>query len=139
MVKPQIVNPPRLGPALGYSNGVQSRGLLFLAGQIGGEPKPTGRHRIVPGGLVPQFEKALENVLEVVRAAGASAQDIVEMTVYVTDMDAYRGARKPLGEAWKRRMGKHYPAMTLAGVASLFEPDAVVEIRAIAQASRGKK
>jgi enamine deaminase RidA (YjgF/YER057c/UK114 family) len=87
---------------------------------------------VVSKELVPQFERALENVLEVARAAGAGPEGIAEMVVYVKDMGAYRRSRHDLGEAWKRVMGRHYPAMTLVEVSDLFEDGTLVEIRAVA-------
>lgn len=132
MVKPTPVNPPALGRPLGFSHAMRTGGVLFLAGQIGADPLPDGRHRVVGPGLVEQFEKALRNVLAVVAEAGGDATSIAEMTVYVTSMESYRAARKEIGEAWKRVFGRHYPAMTLVEVASLFEEAALVEIRAVA-------
>ena len=38
------------------------------------------------------------------------------MTVYVTDMEAYRASRGLLNAVWRERMGRHYPAMALLGV-----------------------
>lgn len=132
MVNVHPVAPEALGPALGYSHGIRAGELLFIAGQIGGEPTGDGRHKVVPGGLAAQFEKALGNMLTVVEEAGGGPQNVVEMTVYVTDMDAYRKARKELGGAWKKLMGRHYPAMTLVAVSGLFEEGAMVEVRAVA-------
>ncbi len=132
MVNVKPVAPGSLGPALGYSHGMQAGRLLFVAGQIGGVPTGDGRHKVVSGGLAAQFEKALRNVLIVVKEAGGSPEQVVEMTVYVTDMEAYREARKKLGGAWKKVMGRHYPAMTLVAVAGLFEAGAMVEVRAVA-------
>ncbi|MGE3544738.1 MAG: RidA family protein, partial [Kofleriaceae bacterium] len=82
--------------------------------------------------FVAQFGQALDNVIAVVRAAGGSPTDLASMTVFVTDMAAYRATRKELAAIWKLRLGKHFPAMALVAVTALFEPDAVVEIQAIA-------
>jgi enamine deaminase RidA (YjgF/YER057c/UK114 family) len=54
------------------------------------------------------------------------------MTIYVTDIAAYRNARKQLGPIWRERFGTHYPAMALVAVTALVEPEAVVEIQAVA-------
>jgi enamine deaminase RidA (YjgF/YER057c/UK114 family) len=54
------------------------------------------------------------------------------MTVYVTDIVAYRAARKQRGPIWRERMQTHFPAMALVGVSALVEPEALVEIQAIA-------
>ena len=134
------VNPPQWGTPLGYANAMRMDAFLLLAGQVGGDPDGKGRHRIVAGGFVAQFQKALENVVEVVKAAGGAPEDVLELTIYVTSMPEYRAARRDLGPAWKRVMGSHYPAMTLVAVSELFEEDAVVEIRGVAAVGgpRGK-
>jgi len=132
MVKGDIINPPALGAAIGYAHGMRIGDVVYVAGQVGGEPIGQGRIRLVSSEFVPQFERALSNVLEVVRAAGGSAESLVEMTIYVKDMAAYRRARKELGEVWSRLIGKKYPAMTLVAVSDLFEPGALVEINAVA-------
>jgi enamine deaminase RidA (YjgF/YER057c/UK114 family) len=112
----------------GYANGRIGRGgTVHVAGQIGWEAGV-----FVAGGLVPQFGKALDNVLAVVRAAGGAAEDIASMTVYVTSIDDYRAAQRELGPVWRERMGRHFPAMALVAVAALVEREAVVEIQAIA-------
>ena len=54
------------------------------------------------------------------------------MTVYVTDLAAYRTSLKPLGEAWRARFGAHYPAMALLEVKGLVDRGALVEIEATA-------
>ncbi|MEO8706012.1 MAG: RidA family protein [Kofleriaceae bacterium] len=118
----------------GYSNGRVGRGhALHVGGQIGWDERGNfGDH-----GLVPQFAKALDNVLAVVRAGGGAPSDIASMTVYVTNVVEYRQARKQLGPVWRERMGQHYPAMALVAVTALVEPDAVVEIEAIAYIESG--
>lgn len=123
------VNPDSLARPVGYSNGIRGRGeLLFVAGQVGWTPDGT----LVSGDLVAQFAQALDNVLSVVRTAGGSPQGIARLTLYVTDKAEYARLRKPIGEAYRERMGKHYPAMTLVEVKSLLEDGARVEIEATA-------
>jgi enamine deaminase RidA (YjgF/YER057c/UK114 family) len=115
----------------GYANGIlvpAGRELLFVAGMIGWDE----HQKLVPGGLVQQFEQALRNVLVVVEEAGGRAEDTVRMLVFVTDRDGYLAARTEIGDAWRRVMGKHYPAMALVQVAGLVEHGAVVEIEAVA-------
>ena len=113
----------------GYSNGRVGRGaVLHVAGQIGWEPDGT----FVAKDLLSQFAKALSNVIEVVHAARGKVSDIAEMTVYVTDIQAYREARKALGPIWKQHMQGHFPAMALVGVDELVEEEALVEIQAVA-------
>ena len=112
----------------GYANGRVGTGrALHIAGQIGWDERGS-----FADGLVAQFAKALDNVLEVVRAAGGEPADLAAMTVYVTDIADYRAARAQLAPVWRDRMASHYPAMALVGVTALVEPDAVVEIEAVA-------
>lgn len=82
--------------------------------------------------LVPQFRQALANVIAIVHAGLGKVHDIASMTIYVTDMAAYREARRELGPVWRDLMGTHFPAMALVAVTALVEPQAVVEIQAIA-------
>jgi len=127
----EIINPEELGAPKGWNNGMLAPTggrVLFVAGQTARDAEG----RIVDGGFVAQFERALENVLAVVRAAGGGPEHIGRMTVYVTDLAAYREALRPLGEAWRRRMGRHYPAMALVEVAALVDEGAMVEIEATA-------
>lgn len=112
----------------GYANGRIGAGrALHVAGQIGWD-----EHGQFADGFLPQMARALDNVLAVVRAAGGTAEDIAEMTVYVTDIAAYRASLKELGGVWRPRLGKHFPAMALVAVSALVEPSALVEIQAVA-------
>jgi enamine deaminase RidA (YjgF/YER057c/UK114 family) len=131
MVNIKKVNPKALGPAVGYSHGVRHGATLHIAGQIGGTPKGDGTWTVKKG-FAAQFEKALENFVEVVREEGGTPDSIVEMVVFVKDMDTYRKARKEIGAGWNRVMGKHYPAITMVEVSDLFEPGTLLEIRGVA-------
>ncbi|MCA9582455.1 MAG: RidA family protein [Myxococcales bacterium] len=124
------VNPDTLAPPKGYANGLilPAGRMLFVAGQIGWDREM----KIVSDSFADQFDKALENVIDVVREAGGTATDIGRITMYVTDKEAYRAATRAVGEAYRRHMGSHYPAMALVEVAGLLEPGALVEIEATA-------
>ncbi|HUH04885.1 MAG TPA: RidA family protein [Kofleriaceae bacterium] len=129
MERNQIINPAHFPRARGYANGVVTSGkILYVAGQIGWETDES----FASDAFVHQFGKALDNVLDVVRAAGGEPTDVVDMTIYVTDLDAYRRAARELGPVWRERFGTHYPAMALVGVAGLVHPQATVEIQAVA-------
>jgi enamine deaminase RidA (YjgF/YER057c/UK114 family) len=125
------INPPALGSPRGFNHGLlvpSGCRLLFVAGQTA-----TGLDgEIADASVVGQFAGALDKVLAVVRSAGGSGEQIVRMTVYVTDMGAYRASRKQLGDVWRDRMGRHYPAMTLVAVTELVDEGAKVEIEATA-------
>jgi enamine deaminase RidA (YjgF/YER057c/UK114 family) len=118
----------------GYANGRIGRGRpVHVAGQIGWDD----HGQLVSPELGPQFVRAIDNVVAVVRAAGGVPGDIASMTVFVTDLAAYRAAVKDLGVAWRARLGRHFPAMTLIGVSGLVEPGALVEIQATAYVGGG--
>jgi enamine deaminase RidA (YjgF/YER057c/UK114 family) len=124
------IQPEGWPPPLGYANGMCSLGggerVLFVAGQVGW--RADGAFHT--DDLGEQFAQALDNVLAVVRAAGGGPTNIARMTVYVTDLDAYRSGTRAIGQAWRARMGRHFPAMALLGVAGLVEKRAKVEIEA---------
>src|SRR5688572_32491419 len=110
------VDPESLAKPRGYSHGVKGRGdVLFVAGQIGWDRAAV----LVSEDLVAQFGQALDNVLDVVWAAGGSAESVARMVLYVTDKKEYRARSKDIGAEYRQRMGKHYPAMTLVEVKSL--------------------
>jgi enamine deaminase RidA (YjgF/YER057c/UK114 family) len=126
-----VINPKSLARPRGFSHGVlASPGvrMLFVAGQTAADPLG----RVSDPAFAAQFETALERTLVVVESAGGRPEHIVRMTVYVTDMDAYRESRGTLGEIWRRRMGAHYPAMSLVEVNRLVDDEASVEIEATA-------
>lgn len=126
-----LVNPPALGAPRGFSHGQLSppgSRLLFVAGQTAAD----ANGHVADPGFAAQFEMALTRVIAVVATAGGKPEHIGRMTVFVTDLDAYREARRSIGLAWKRSMGGHYPAMSLVEVTRLVDAGATVEIEATA-------
>jgi enamine deaminase RidA (YjgF/YER057c/UK114 family) len=129
-----FVQVPEWPPPRGYANGVVTTGrTLWVAGQIGWD----ARGELHSDDLGEQFAQALDNVLTVVRAAGGAPEHVARMTIYVTDIPAYRAATAAIGKAWRARLGKHFPAMALVGVTALVEPRAKVEIEAVAALPEG--
>lgn len=128
---PVAVNPSALGEPRGFTHAwlapAHAR-ILFVAGQTAAD----GRGRVANANFAAQFDAALARALVVVDAAGGRPEHIVRMTVYVTDLDAYRRHRKAIGEAWSARMGRHYPAMALVEVSRLVDAEALVEIEVTA-------
>lgn len=125
----QVITPSHFPKPKGYANGVLAQGrLLYIAGQIGWDKDA----RIVSPDFATQFLQALDNVIDVVREAGGGTEHIVKLLAFVTDLDTYRAATPAIGEGWRGRMGKYYPAMSLVKVAGLLEPGAVVEIEGVA-------
>ncbi|MEZ4468662.1 MAG: RidA family protein [bacterium] len=82
--------------------------------------------------LPGQFDQALANVRAVLDAAGGQPEDVIRMTIYVTDPPAYRAGVKGLGPIWRRHWPPLHPAMALVGVTGLVEPEALVEIETTA-------
>ena len=119
----RIVNPDALAPPAGFAHAVvASPGTtVYLGGQIG-----TGAT------IAAQFSEAGRNVVTALRAAGAEPEHLVSLTIFVTDVDEYRKALLPIGAAYRKHFGKHYPAMALFEVSGLFEPDALVELVGVA-------
>ena len=126
----KLINPESLGEPHGYSNGVLAEGgrLLFIAGQIGWNQE----QQIVSADLVEQFDQALANVITVVTEAGGQAELITRLVIYVTDKNEYRARMKDIGERYRARMGRHFPAMVLVEVAGLLEDSAKIEIEGVA-------
>lgn len=127
----KLINPESLGPPRGFSNGVLCEPggrLLFVAGQIAWNDKQS----IVSNDFAEQFDQALANVITVVTEAGGHPEQIARMLVYVTDKLEYAEHSRPVGERYRARMGKHFPAMALVEVKGLLDPAAKVEIEAIA-------
>jgi enamine deaminase RidA (YjgF/YER057c/UK114 family) len=122
MSRHRIVNPPELGPPSGFSHAVVSSGtIVHLAGQLGaGET------------IAEQFDSSLERLLIALAAAGGEPEDLVSIQAFVTDVAAYKAARREIGRVWQTRLGRHYPAMGLFGVSELFEPGALVELMGVA-------
>jgi NAD(P)-dependent dehydrogenase (short-subunit alcohol dehydrogenase family)/enamine deaminase RidA (YjgF/YER057c/UK114 family) len=126
-----IINPEELGAPKGWNNGVLApRGgrMLFIAGQTARDRSG----RVTGGDFVAQFDRALGNVLAVLHQAGGKPGDIARFTIYITDIAQYRASLEPLGEAYRRRMEKHFPAMALVEVTALVDERALVEIEATA-------
>jgi enamine deaminase RidA (YjgF/YER057c/UK114 family) len=122
---PHIVNPPELPDPRGFSHAVIAGATVYLAGQIG-----TGDT------LAEQFESAAANLITALTAAGGNPDDLVTLQIFVTDVGEYRDSLMPLGRAWRKHFGRHYPAMGLFGVTALAVPEAKVELMGIAHIER---
>lgn len=124
-----FLNPADLAPPKGFSHGAIGFGRqLFVAGQTG----TTNDGQMVSEDLVAQFDQALANVMHVVKAAGGKSEDIVKINLLIVNRKEYRERGREIGAAYRKHLGRHYPAMTLAEVKGLFEEEAKVEIEAVA-------
>jgi enamine deaminase RidA (YjgF/YER057c/UK114 family) len=126
----EIVNPPTLPRALGFSHAVITRPgrTIYLAGQTAQRADGI----VVEGSMTEQFDMAAANVVKALEAAGAQPSDLASMQIFVTDVAEYRRSSKLIGEAYRRHFGRHYPAMALLEVRRLFDPAAKVELMCVA-------
>jgi enamine deaminase RidA (YjgF/YER057c/UK114 family) len=123
------VNPEELAPARGFSHATVAGDTVWVGGQVGSDA--SGRIA-EPDDIVAQYGRAIHNVAVALRAAGFAPEDTVKLTYYVTDIQAYRDNRKALGAAYREYFRSDYPASTLVEVRSLVDPNALVEIDAVA-------
>jgi enamine deaminase RidA (YjgF/YER057c/UK114 family) len=125
----QFLHPKNWAPTKGFSNGVAAEGRqVFVAGQIGWN----ARQEIVDDDFVAQVEQALRNVVDVLAEANARPEHLVRLTWYITDKREYIARGSDVGQAYRRVIGRHFPAMTLVQVVALVEDRAKVEIEATA-------
>lgn len=113
--------PKAIGP---YSQGVVMSGFLFTAGQIALDPATM---EVVAGGIAEQTERVMQNLQNVLVAAGLGLGDVVKTTVFLQDMAEFAA----MNEVYARFFGAHRPARSTVGVGGL--PRGVrVEIEVIA-------
>jgi enamine deaminase RidA (YjgF/YER057c/UK114 family) len=123
------VNPPDLVKPRGFSHAVVGHGrVVFLAGQTALDAQGSIRGTDV----VAQFAQALSNLLAALRAAGGRPDQLASLTVYATDLAAYRSRAADIGAVWRRLVGTDYPAMAAIGVARLWDDEALVEVQGFA-------
>ena len=125
---PVAINPASLPAPSGYSHGTLSGNTLHLGGQTALDADM----RIVEGGIVEQFRQAFGNVLSTLRAVGGVPEDLVTITIYLTDIPDYLANGKEIGAAWRELAGPVYPAMAGIGTTALWQPEALIEILGVA-------
>ena len=114
----------------GYANGIATSGgeTIYTAGMVGWDAEGQFRGR----DFVKQVRQTLENIVSVLREANAGPENLVRMTWYITDKQAYLDNLAGVGEAYRDVIGKNYPTMAVVQVVALMEDEAMVEIEAIA-------
>lgn len=133
-MRPRALQPEGWAAPRGYANGMEAEGkIVVTAGQIGWNPK-TGEFET--DDFAAQVAQTFRNLRAVLAEGGARAEDVVRLTWYVTDREAYLGATREIGAAYREVFGRHYPAMAVVVVAGLLEPRAKVEIEAMAVVPR---
>lgn len=127
-LSPVPVNPASLPTPSGYSHGTLAGNTLYLGGQTALD----AQMQIVPGGIVEQFRQAFSNVLATLAEAGGVPDDLVSITIYLTDIPDYQAHGREIGRAWRELAGPVYPAMAGIGTTALWQPEALIEIVGVA-------
>ena len=116
----QLAEP--IGP---FTDGVEAGGFLYVAGML---PVDVNGDLVGAGDVVRQTEQVLDNIGAVLRASGATFDDVVRVGVYLRNM----ADRPAVNTVRVRYFGEARPAATLVEVSALALPDALVEIEAVA-------
>ena len=124
----KTINPESLPKPSGFAHGILAGNTVFLGGQTALDKNM----KIVPGGIVEQFTQAFTNVLTTLREAGGLPEDLVNVTIYLTDVDDYMANGREIGRIWREMAGSQYPAMAGIGVTRLWQKEAMIEIQGIA-------
>ena len=124
----KTINPESLPKPSGFAHGMLAGNTVFLGGQTALDKNMN----IVPGGIVEQFTQAFSNVLTTLREAGGQPEDLVNVTIYLTDVDDYMANGREIGRIWREMVGSQYPAMAGIGVTRLWQKEAMIEIQGIA-------
>jgi enamine deaminase RidA (YjgF/YER057c/UK114 family) len=124
----KTINPESLPKPSGFAHGILAGNTVFLGGQTALDKNMN----IVPGGIVEQFTQAFTNVLTTLREAGGLPEDLVNVTIYLTDVDDYMANGREIGRIWREMAGSQYPAMAGIGVTRLWQKEAMIEIQGIA-------
>jgi 2-iminobutanoate/2-iminopropanoate deaminase len=107
-----------------YSPGIEHGGLIFVSGQL---PMSLDTRAPFTGDIGEQTELALRNVEAVLKAGGSDLQHVLQMTIYVSDMELWGAVNAKYSEV----MGDHRPARAIVPVKDLHF-DTKIEIQAIA-------
>ena len=127
----ELINPAGLEPPVGYAHVAKITGgaIVHVAGQA---PFDEKGEVVGKGDFVAQFRQVMKNLKTAVEAAGGRPDQYAALTIYVTDVTAYHNNTKPLGSYYRETFGKHFPAITLVEVKSLYNRDCMIEVSGMA-------
>jgi len=127
----ELLNPAGLERPVGYSHvaKITSGTIVYIAGQA---PFDANGAVVGKGDFVAQFRQVMTNLKLAIEGAGGRPDQFAALTMYVTDLLAYLANKKAIGTAYREVFGKHFPAITLVEVKSLYNPECMVEISGIA-------
>ena len=128
MARREYLKPDARQRERAYSPAVKTTGgtTIYMAGQTGYQDE---RGEVHPGDFDSQVRVAFERMRKTLQAAGGGLDDIVTMTVFVTDMangTRFTQLRKEFFQE------DRYPASALIGIKELARPDMLIEIQAVA-------
>jgi enamine deaminase RidA (YjgF/YER057c/UK114 family) len=129
----ELIQPNTRHEPSGYTHGIvipPASSLMYISGQLASDRSG----KILSDDLAHQFLTCLDNVLLILKSADASAgpKAIAKLTVFITDFNAYRSTKQSIAVGWNARFGKYYPSISIVEVNELIDPDAKVEIEAVA-------
>jgi 2-iminobutanoate/2-iminopropanoate deaminase len=129
MARTQISNPNLPAPTRGgaYSSGVEAPAgrTVYVSGQVAFDAES---NVVGEGDIKLQTETVLEHVKTVVEEAGGGMEDIVKVTVFITDMGLY----DDIHEVRRRYFEEPFPASSMVEVSALIDPRLLIEIEAVA-------
>lgn len=127
----ELLNPAGLEKPVGYSHvaKITSGTIVLVAGQA---PFDANGSVVGKGDFVAQFRHVMRNLRLAIEGAGGRPEQFAVLTIYVTDLQAYLANKKPIGAAYREVFGKHFPAITLVEVKSLYNADCMLEISGFA-------
>jgi enamine deaminase RidA (YjgF/YER057c/UK114 family) len=126
----ELLNPAGLERPLGYSHvaKITSGKLVFVAGQA---PFDASGAVVGKGNFVAQLHQVIRNLKLAIEGAGGRPDQFAVLTMYLTDLHAYLTNKKEVGAVYREVFGRHFPAITLVEIKSLYNPDCMVEISGI--------
>ena len=127
----KVVLPADWPAPAGYTPGMMAPAagrMLAVSGQLGADQAG----HVTSKDFLAQFDRAVDNVVAVVQAAGGRPADIISFSIFVLDRLQYLASTTEIALAWRRRTDAPYPAVTVVEVNGLIVPGALVEIQALA-------
>ena len=127
----ELINPSGLEPPVGSSHVAVLTGgkVVHVAGQA---PFDSNGEVVGKGDFVAQFAQVMKNLKRAIEAVGGKPQQYAVLTIYITELEAYWGNKKPLGSIYREVFGRYFPAITLVEVKRLYNPDCMLEISGMA-------
>jgi reactive intermediate/imine deaminase len=118
-----VTKPDPYKPYL-LSQAVKAGPYLFVSGQAGYDDDG----KIVAGGFLEQGNQAFRNLDRALKAGGSSLDNVVKVTIFVTDMTQF----PHVVELRRKHFSEPYPADSIVQINALYTPDAMIEIEAVA-------